>query len=87
MAAQTLAEALAEGSAPLVEVDIDALLEKLPLEEQISLLSTNVNWETSPIERLGIPALKVAYSPLQLLRGPMHNQQLIAPFPDLRRFR
>ncbi|CAG8983768.1 hypothetical protein HYALB_00010408 [Hymenoscyphus albidus] len=59
MVAQTLAEALAKGSAPQLKVDIDALLEKLTLEEQILLLSGNSNWETTPIERLEIPALKI----------------------------
>ncbi|CAG8949374.1 hypothetical protein HYFRA_00005001 [Hymenoscyphus fraxineus] len=59
MIAQTLAEALAEGSAPEIQVNIDELLEKLTLEEQISLLSGNGNWETTPIERLEIPALKI----------------------------
>lgn len=62
MAAKTLAEALAEGSAPLVDVDVDALLAKLTLEEQISLLSTNTDWETTPIEHHGIRALEVITS-------------------------
>jgi beta-glucosidase len=43
-------------------VDIEGLLGKLTLEEQISLLAGANIWETVPIERLDIPALKVFLS-------------------------
>src|SRR5262245_31068420 len=44
-------------------VDIDALLDSLTLEEQVSLLSGADFWTTVPVERLGIPAIKVTDGP------------------------
>jgi len=43
--------------------DIDALLDSLTLEEQVSLLAGADFWTTVPIERLGIPAIKVSDGP------------------------
>jgi beta-glucosidase len=42
---------------------IDALLDKLTLEEQVALLAGADFWTTVPIERLGIPRIKVTDGP------------------------
>lgn len=39
--------------------DIDALLDQMTLEEQVSLLAGATYWRTAEIARLGIPAIKV----------------------------
>lgn len=80
MVPTTLAEALTQGSAPQFEVDIDALLEKLSLEEQISLLIGGDDFTTLPIERLGIPALKVLL-PSAPISYPINVIQLTVDIP------
>ncbi len=45
------------------EARIAALLHALTLEEKISLLAGASMWTTAPIERLGIPAMKVSDGP------------------------
>src|SRR5919197_1896923 len=49
----------------IVELDarIEALLDAMTLEEQAALLAGASFWTTVPIERLGIPALKVSDGP------------------------
>jgi hypothetical protein len=42
------------------QVDIDALVSKLTLEEKLSLLAGESTWRTCAIPRLGIPNLKVS---------------------------
>jgi beta-glucosidase len=42
---------------------IEALLEQLTLEEQAALLAGASTWTTAPVERLGIPAIKVSDGP------------------------
>jgi beta-glucosidase len=42
---------------------IDAILDKMTLEEQVSLLSGADFWTTVPVERLGIPRIKVTDGP------------------------
>jgi beta-glucosidase len=42
---------------------LDALLQAMTLEEQVSLLAGASFWLTVPVERLGIPAIKVTDSP------------------------
>lgn len=42
---------------------IETLLEKLTLEEKVTLLAGKDTWRTHAIERLGIPALKVSDGP------------------------
>jgi beta-glucosidase len=44
--------------------DVDALLEALTLDEQIALLAGADFWHTVPIERLGIPAMRVTDGPV-----------------------
>jgi beta-glucosidase len=43
--------------------DLESLIQQLTLEEKISLLAGADNWHTRPIERLGIPSLKVTDGP------------------------
>ncbi|AKJ01212.1 beta-glucosidase [Archangium gephyra] len=45
------------------EQRIDTLLNAMTLEEQVSLLAGATFWTTAPVERLGIPALKVSDGP------------------------
>jgi beta-glucosidase len=45
------------------ETRIDALLDAMTLEEQVSLLAGADFWTTVPVERLGIPAIKVTDGP------------------------
>src|SRR5512135_472703 len=42
---------------------IDHLVNSMALEEKVSLLAGASAWETVPIERLGIPSLKVTDGP------------------------
>ena len=45
------------------EEKINSLLEQMTNEEKVSLLAGNTMWTTPPIERLGIPAMKVTDGP------------------------
>ena len=42
---------------------IDALVDSLTLDEQVSLLAGSDFWHTTPIERVGIPAVRVTDGP------------------------
>ncbi|HXV43640.1 MAG TPA: glycoside hydrolase family 3 protein, partial [Anaerolineae bacterium] len=46
-----------------LEARLDALLQAMTLEEQVSLLAGASFWLTVPVERLGIPAIKVSDGP------------------------
>ncbi len=46
-----------------MRVDVEGLLAQMTLQEKVSLLSGSDLWHTSPVERLGIPALKVTDGP------------------------
>ena len=50
-------------STPDPETVAAELLSQLTIDEKISLLSGSDNWHTAPIERLGIPAMKVTDGP------------------------
>src|SRR3954468_4462760 len=41
----------------------ESLLSRMTLEEKVALLSGTTMWLTAPIERLGIPAIKVTDGP------------------------
>ncbi|KAB8143857.1 beta-glucosidase [Chloroflexia bacterium SDU3-3] len=45
------------------ETKINQLLDAMTLEEQVALLAGASFWETVPVERLGIPAIKVSDGP------------------------
>src|SRR5919206_4608105 len=53
----------ATGAHKEMEARIDALLEAMTLEEQVALLAGADFWTTVPIQRLGIPAIKVTDGP------------------------
>ena len=42
---------------------IDSILDRMTLEEQVSLLSGADFWTTVPVERLGVPKIKVTDGP------------------------
>nr|WP_320144629.1 glycoside hydrolase family 3 protein [uncultured Cohaesibacter sp.] len=47
----------------MTQPNLDALLDAMTLEEQVSLLSGASFWRTASIERLGVPAIKVTDGP------------------------
>src|SRR6266568_3252291 len=57
------------------------LLRQMTLQEKISLLSGSDFWHTTPIERLGIPALKVTDGPNGARGGDFMNGATAACFP------
>ncbi len=56
-----------------MSLDINALLEKLTLEEKVSLLSGGSAWYTQPIERLGIPKILMTDGPIGLRLSRDHE--------------
>ncbi|GGR64347.1 glycosyl hydrolase [Deinococcus seoulensis] len=62
--------------------DIDALLDRMTLEEQVSLLSGADFWRTVPVARLNIPALKVSDGPAGVRGGgPLVGGMKTAAYP------
>lgn len=64
-----MAPARIDHTAAAAEGNFESLLEELTTEEKIAFLAGVNFWETAPVERLGIPSLKVSlrlvhYSPL-----------------------
>lgn len=60
---------------------IEELVEKMTLEEKVSLLAGANMWETVPIERLGIPAIKVTDGPNGARGADMGGEVTAASFP------
>lgn len=58
------ATAKLSGQAPDVEARVEAILKKLTLEEKIDLLGGYRDYYTTPIERLGILALRMSDGPM-----------------------
>ncbi|WP_309570776.1 glycoside hydrolase family 3 N-terminal domain-containing protein, partial [Deinococcus sp.] len=63
-------------------VDIDALLEQMTLEEQVSLLAGADFWRTVAVPRLSIPPLKVSDGPAGVRGGgPLVGAMKTAAYP------
>jgi beta-glucosidase len=52
---------------------MNTLLEKLTIDEKISLLAAKNVWETQEIERLNIPSLKVYFRYSKVASFPTHH--------------
>jgi beta-glucosidase len=52
-----------EDPRPPIEERVEDLLAQMTLEEKVSLLAGSSMWSTTPVERLGIPAIKVTDGP------------------------
>jgi len=46
--------------------DLSVLVDQMTLDEKIMMLAAKNIWETSSIDRLGIPSLKVSHSTICL---------------------
>lgn len=63
-------------------MNIDALLDQMTLEEQVSLLAGADYWTTAAIERLGVPSVKVTDGPNGARgEGGLFNSTAAACFP------
>jgi beta-glucosidase len=60
---------------------VEALLNQMTLEEKISLAAGATFWTTVPVERLGIPALKVTDGPNGARGGSWNGDVTSASFP------
>ncbi len=62
-----------------VEERVEALFSKLTLREKVALLSGKDNWNTFPIERLGIPALTMTDGPHGVRANQRESGRLFGP--------
>lgn len=60
---------------------IDKILSQMTLEEKVSLLAGASFWETVPVDRLGVPALKVTDGPSGARGGVFEGGVKAAAFP------
>ncbi|HEX4714595.1 MAG TPA: glycoside hydrolase family 3 protein, partial [Ktedonobacteraceae bacterium] len=61
--------------------DLDDLLRQMTLQEKVSLLAGSDLWHTTPVERLGIPAMKVTDGPNGARGGGFIDGVKAACFP------
>src|SRR5512145_3118824 len=60
---------------------IEKLLAELGLDEKVSLVSGADMWRTPPVDRLGIPQLKVSDGPVGARGGTLGGEVAAASFP------
>ncbi len=65
-----------------MEERIERLLEKMTLEEKVSMLAGADHWRTVPVERLGIPAIKVTDGPVGARGSKARGGPTSACFPS-----
>ena len=65
----------------MTTLNLDALLDQMTLEEQVSLLSGSDFWHTVPIPRLQVPAVKVSDGPNGARGGVFKDGPSTACFP------
>lgn len=61
--------------------EIDRIISQMSLEEKATLCTGASNWTTTPIERLGIPAMFVADGPHGLRRQPSATDSAVKSLP------
>jgi beta-glucosidase len=66
---------------PPSDTELQALVSQMTLEEKISMLAGKSTWETYPIPRLNIPALKVSDGPNGARGGDFYDGTTAACFP------
>ena len=47
------------------DLDPEAVLEQMTIEEKIAMLSGNDHWHTAPVERLGVPRVRTSDGPVR----------------------
>lgn len=69
-------------SRSFLDADVEDLLKKLSTDEKISLLGAPNWWNTTPIERLEIPSIRMSDGPnVRPYLSPLTSRPLIQSFP------